>query len=125
MANTLEETLAQTQEHEGWMRLSQGELLSTYAPNVESLRQIVEIDSCQGNSTIVLSQAAASVTKVVAIDLHAGNNRGSGGMAGGKQDGQSDNRGCWLNLNLALRGLRSAGLERVSVVFEHNPSDGA
>ena len=60
----------------GWMTPGQAALLWRSARVLDPGQRIVEIGSFQGRSTIVLAAGAPSGTEVVAIDPHAGNDRG-------------------------------------------------
>ncbi|HYD10887.1 MAG TPA: class I SAM-dependent methyltransferase, partial [Acidimicrobiales bacterium] len=69
--------------------------------------RIVEIGSFQGRSTIVLATAAPDGVEVVAIDPHAGNDRGPQEISGYEAEAASDNQRFEQN-------LRDAGVrERV------------
>jgi predicted O-methyltransferase YrrM len=61
---------------EGWMTPAQGARLFAAARTCPSPGQIVEIGSFRGKSTVVLATAAATGVKIIAIDPHAGNDRG-------------------------------------------------
>jgi predicted O-methyltransferase YrrM len=61
---------------DGWMTEGQGRALFDAARSCRPGGTIVEIGSFQGRSTIVLASAAAEGVEVVAIDPHAGNDRG-------------------------------------------------
>ncbi len=61
---------------EGWMTPGQARLLWDSARRVPAGGRIVEIGSFRGRSTIVLASAAPPAAEVVAIDPHAGNDRG-------------------------------------------------
>lgn len=73
---SFEDTLAQVAEVEGWMTPGQARLLYRAAETVGAGGRIVEIGSFRGRSTVVLASAAADGVEVVAIDPHAGNDRG-------------------------------------------------
>src|SRR5690606_7561313 len=60
----------------GWMTEGQGRSLFDAAAACPPGGRIVEIGSFQGRSTIVLALAADPSVEVVAIDPHAGNDRG-------------------------------------------------
>ena len=60
----------------GWMSPGQAATLYDAARRCPPEGTIVEIGSFQGRSTIVLASAAPSNVQVVAIDPHAGNDRG-------------------------------------------------
>ncbi len=65
--------------------------------------QIVEIGSFRGRSTIVLASGASDGVQVVAIDPHAGNDRGPQQLDGFAAEAQSDHR--VFNANLAAAGV--------------------
>jgi len=65
--------------------------------------QIVEIGSFRGRSAIVLACAAPEGTTVVAIDPHAGGDRGPGEIAGEPARGESDH--AVFTANLAAAGV--------------------
>ncbi len=68
--------LAATADVEGWMTEGQGRRLFAAAARCPEGGRIVEIGSFRGRSTIVLARAAPPGAEVVAIDPHAGNDRG-------------------------------------------------
>ncbi|MEJ7584538.1 MAG: class I SAM-dependent methyltransferase, partial [Acidimicrobiales bacterium] len=61
---------------EGWMTEGQARRLWDRAQLVPGTGRIVEIGSFRGRSTIVLARSARPGVEVVAIDPHAGNDRG-------------------------------------------------
>jgi len=61
---------------DGWMSPDQAEALYAAAAACRRGDQIVEIGSFRGRSTIVLASAAEPGVDVIAIDPHAGNDRG-------------------------------------------------
>lgn len=61
---------------EGWMTRGQAEALFDAARSCPDGGTIVEIGSFHGRSTIVLASAAPPGATVIAIDPHAGNDRG-------------------------------------------------
>ncbi len=69
-------TLADVADIQGWMTDGQARLLWDGARTVPDDGRIVEIGSFRGRSTVVLARAAAPGVEVVAIDPHAGNDRG-------------------------------------------------
>lgn len=88
---------------QGWMRESQGKALWNAAERVPAGGQIVEIGSFQGKSAAVLGRSADPSVTVVAIDPHAGNDRGPGEWDGAAEDGQSDHEA--FKANLAAAGV--------------------
>jgi len=67
-------------------------------------QRIVEIGSYQGRSAIVLARAAPTGVEVIAIDPHAGNDRGPQEIHGSQEEGQRDHE-AFLG-NLATAGVR-------------------
>lgn len=100
---TFDEALAQVREVQGWMSPDQAERLYRAAAATRSGDQIVEIGSFQGRSTIVLASAAPAEVPVVAIDPHAGNDRGPQEIEGFAAEAESDHE--IFNRNLAEAGV--------------------
>lgn len=67
---------------DGWMSPDQAERLYRAAAKTTSGEQIVEIGSFRGRSTVVLASAAPEGVAVVAIEPHAGNDRGPNEIEG-------------------------------------------
>jgi predicted O-methyltransferase YrrM len=67
---------ARVADVEGWMSPGQASTLYDAARRCPAGGTIVEIGSFQGRSTIVLASAASPDVSVIAIDPHAGNDRG-------------------------------------------------
>lgn len=67
---------ARVADVDGWMSPGQAATLYDAARRCPAAGTIVEIGSFQGRSTIVLASAAAPDVAVIAIDPHAGNDRG-------------------------------------------------
>ena len=63
--------------------------------------RIVEIGSYRGRSAIVLAHAADPGVEIVAIDPHAGNDRGPQQIEGTADEGQSDHQAFVANLERA------------------------
>jgi predicted O-methyltransferase YrrM len=74
--STFPEAWAAVADVQGWMTEGQGRTLHEAAASVPDGGRIVEIGSFQGRSTTVLALAARPSVEVVAIDPHAGNDRG-------------------------------------------------
>jgi hypothetical protein len=75
---------------DGWLRDNQAALLWDAAARVRPGGQVVEIGSYHGKSTVVLARASAPGVRVVAIDPHAGNDRGPGEWSGPLAAGDAD-----------------------------------
>jgi predicted O-methyltransferase YrrM len=73
---TLEAALEQVADVAGWMSPDQAERLFRAAACTRPGDQVVEIGSFQGRSTVVLAYGAPDSVPVVAIDPHAGTDRG-------------------------------------------------
>jgi predicted O-methyltransferase YrrM len=86
---------------EGWMTDDQARRLWDAARTVPSGGQIVEIGSFRGRSAIVLARAAPEGAGVVAIDPHAGNDRGPQEIEGYASEARSDNEAFLANLEAA------------------------
>jgi len=86
---------------EGWMTDDQARRLWDRAATVRSGGQIVEIGSYRGRSAIVLARAAGGRASVVAIDPHAGNDRGPQQIYGTVDEGDTDNHTFVTNLRRA------------------------
>lgn len=92
---------------EGWLSPDQAEWLWRRALAVQPQGRIVEIGSYRGRSTILLASAAPEGVEVVAIDPHAGNDRGPQQIEGTASEGEADHQAFLAN-------LRGAGVrERV------------
>jgi hypothetical protein len=89
---------------EGWLSDAQAGRLWERARLVAPGGRIVELGSYRGRSAIVLASAAADDVAVLAVDPHAGNDRGPRQIRGTIEQGEDDNRAF-------LRNLRAAGVE--------------
>lgn len=89
-ATTFAEVERVVAEVEGWMTPGQARLLWSCAQAVEPGATIVEIGSFRGRSMIVLASAAPDGTKLVAIDPHAGNDRGPQEFEGFAEEASAD-----------------------------------
>lgn len=109
---------------EGWMSPDQGARLYAAARRCPPDGRIVEIGSFRGKSTVVLASAAAPGVDVVAIDPHAGNDRGPQEIDGYAAEAAADH-------DAFLANLAAAGVaDRVTHVREfsdaaHPHIDGA
>jgi SAM-dependent methyltransferase len=86
---------------EGWMTRDQGRLLWDRASALRPGSRIVEIGSYRARSMTVLASAASGGVEIVAIDPHAGNDRGPEQWVGTAEEGQSDHEQFWANLRRA------------------------
>lgn len=102
-ATTFEGVLDAVADVEGWMTDDQARKLWNGARSVRPGGRIVEIGSFRGRSMIVLASAAASDVELVAIDPHAGNDRGPQEIEGFADEAAEDN--VVFNANLAAAGV--------------------
>jgi predicted O-methyltransferase YrrM len=96
-----DDTLVAVADVAGWMTDAQARLLWERAARVPGGGQIVEIGSYHGRSAIVLARAAADDVEVVAIDPHAGNDRGPQEIRGSANEGERDHQAFLRNLERA------------------------
>ena len=109
---SLDEVLSVVAEVDGWMSPDQAARLYAAAAATRTGEQIVEIGSFRGRSTIVLASAAPADVPVVAIDPHAGNDRGPGEISGFETQAGGDHEAFTTNLVAAgvadrIRHIRS------------------
>jgi predicted O-methyltransferase YrrM len=88
---------------DGWLSLDQAARLHRAAAATKPLQQIVEIGSFRGRSTIVLAGAAPEGVAIVAIDPHAGNDRGPQEIHGFITEANDDHAA--FSANLAAAGV--------------------
>jgi hypothetical protein len=99
---SFEEALGAVSGVEGWMSSGQARRLWDRATAVPSGGRIVEIGSYRGRSAIVLALASdGAASEVVAIDPHAGNDRGPQEIVGSVSEGEADNEAFRANLSAA------------------------
>ncbi|MCU1501944.1 MAG: hypothetical protein JWM12_1298 [Ilumatobacteraceae bacterium] len=110
----LDETLAVVAGVEGWMSPDQAAALHGAAAATRAGQQIVEIGSFRGRSTIVLASAAPDGVAVVAIDPHAGNDRGPQQLDGYAAEADDDHAAFVANLAAAGVGARVRHLRETS-----------
>jgi methyltransferase family protein len=90
---------------EGWMTDAQARRLWDRAREVPTDGRIVEIGSYRGRSAIVLALGSTDGVEVVAIDPHAGNDRGPQEIHGTVDEGEGDHQAFLANLDRAgVRG---------------------
>ena len=126
MTRTFDEAWTAAADVEGWMTRSQGRALYEAARDCPHGGQIVEIGSFQGRSTIVLASAAPEGARVVAIDPHAGNDRGPEEISGYVDAAADDHEIFLVNLDRAgvservthLRMFCDAGLAEIEGPFD-------
>ena len=97
-STTFSGTFSSIADVEGWMTEGQARRLWDRAAALSAGDRIVEIGSYQGRSAIVLATAAPEGVEVVAIDPHAGNDRGPQQLEGPAEDGQRDHVAFLANL---------------------------
>lgn len=98
----------------GWMTEEQGRVLFDAAAKCPPGGRIVEIGSFQGRSTIVLAMAADPTVEVVAIDPHAGTDRGPQEFDGFVDEAADDHARFLANLTAAGVGDRVTHLRKFS-----------
>jgi hypothetical protein len=98
------DALASVEGVSGWLSDGQARRLWDRASAVPPGGRIVEIGSFHGRSAIVLARAAGDAqVEVVAIDPHAGNDRGPQEIVGSVDEGEADNVA--FRANLARAGV--------------------
>jgi predicted O-methyltransferase YrrM len=86
---------------EGWLSDEQIVRLHRAASSTRRGEQIVEIGSFRGRSTIVIAKAAPRGVDIVAIDPHAGNDRGPQELTGFTHQAEHDHDAFLANLAAA------------------------
>jgi glycosyltransferase involved in cell wall biosynthesis len=99
---------------EGWLSDDQAARLFNRAREVLPGGRIVEIGSYRGRSTIVLATGAADGVEVIAIDPHAGNDRGPQEIEGYSAEAEQDNTAFHANLERATVAGRVLHVRRPS-----------
>ena len=100
-ASTFAELWSSIDGVEGWLTEAQARRLADAAAAVGQGGRIVEIGSYRGRSAIVLASSAADSVEVVAIDPHAGNDRGPMEIKGTAAQGNDDHEQFLANLRAA------------------------
>jgi predicted O-methyltransferase YrrM len=100
-ATTFQDTFRSIDDVEGWMTEGQARRLWERASALKEGQQVVEIGSYHGRSAIVLATSAPEGVTVVAIDPHAGNDRGPQQIEGPAEEGQRDHETFMANLERA------------------------
>lgn len=106
---------------DGWLSVDQAEALYEAARTCPANGRIVEIGSYRGRSTIVLALAAPPNAEVIAIDPHAGTDRGPREIAGFEEAADEDHARFTANLDAAgvatrVRHLRTFSTEALADV---------
>ncbi|CAN5507551.1 class I SAM-dependent methyltransferase [soil metagenome] len=109
-------TLAEVAAVDGWLTPGQARVLWDAAARVPVGGRVVEIGSFRGRSTIVLSRAAHDGVEVIAIEPHAGTDRGPQEISGYADAAATDHE--VFNANLAAAGV--AGRVRHVRQFSHD-----
>ncbi len=91
--------LAAVGDIDGWLTDAQARRLWDAARGVPPEGQVVEIGSYRGRSTVVLARATRA--PVVAIDPHAGNDRGPQEIEGYAAEAETDHEAFFANLERA------------------------
>lgn len=99
---------------EGWLSPDQAERLAARAAAVPAAATIVEIGSFRGRSTIVLARSAPPDAQIVAIDPHAGGDRGPQEIAADAVRGDADHAAFAANLQRAGVADRVRHVRRAS-----------
>ncbi len=100
---TFDQTFRDVADVAGWMTEDQARRLWDRAGALAAPALVVEIGSYQGRSAIVLARSAEPGVEVVAIDPHAGNDRGPQQIHGEAEEGQADHD--VFNANLEAAGV--------------------
>jgi len=101
---TFADTLLDVADVEGWMTNGQARLLWDAAQRVPESGRVVEIGSFRGRSMVVLARSADPSVELVAIDPHAGNDRGPQEIDGFVDEAAQDH--AVFNANLEKAGVR-------------------
>lgn len=111
---TFEAIVLAVEEVEGWMTREQARRLWDRARAVPEAGRIVEIGSFRGRSTIVLARSAPPGAEVVAVDPHAGNDRGPQEIDGYVDEANQDHEAFKANLARAGVSTRVQHVRRFS-----------
>jgi predicted O-methyltransferase YrrM len=115
-----DEAFARARDVEGWLTEAQSRRLWERARSVPAGDRIVEIGSFRGRSAILLA-SAQGVPPVIAIDPHAGGDRGPQEIAAEAARGEADHRAFVRNLEQAdvadrVRHLRMTSADALGSV---------
>jgi predicted O-methyltransferase YrrM len=98
---SFEQALGVARDVEGWLTAAQARRLWERASEVPPDGRVVEIGSFRGRSTIILALAVPDGAEVVAIDPHAGTDRGPQQWVTSEDLGERDRRAFAGNLERA------------------------
>lgn len=98
MPTSYDELAPAVEALDGWMTPAQGRRLYEAARRCPPGGRVVEIGSFRGKSTVVLATAAPPDAEVVAIDPHAGNDRGPNEIEGFAAEAADDHEVFLCNL---------------------------
>ena len=101
---TFDDVLPRLDGVEGWLSDDQARSLFETASRCPPGGRIVEIGSFRGRSTIVIASAADPSVEIVAIDPHAGNDRGPQEIEGYAEEASRDRAA--FEANLTAAGVR-------------------
>jgi predicted O-methyltransferase YrrM len=101
VGDTFDAALASADGVEGWLTDAQARRLWDRARRLPGGARIVEIGSFRGRSAIMLAKGAVPGVEVVAIDPHAGNDRGPDEIAGFADEARQDYETFHANLRAA------------------------
>lgn len=132
-APAFDEVLEAVRDVEGWLTPGQARLLWDRVTELGAGARAVEIGSFRGRSLIVLARGAAEGVELVAIDPHAGNDRGPQEIDGYGAQAAEDHVVFWDNLRRAgvagrirhLRMFSHAALTEVDGAIDLLYVDGA
>lgn len=100
---TVDEAWSIASTIDGWLSEGQARRLFAAAARTPANGRVVEIGSFRGRSTVVLASAAPPDVEVVAIDPHAGNDRGPQELEGFATEAAEDHEA--FRANLARAGV--------------------
>ena len=120
-AATFDDALAAAEGVEGWLSDGQARVLWERARAVPPGGLVVEIGSFRGRSAIVMARALADGARLVAIDPHAGGDRGPRQIRGSAEEGEADHAAFHANLARTVvagrvRHVRRPSLEALAEV---------
>ena len=113
---TFADAFARAEGVEGWLTRDQAQRLWDAATRVPPAGMVVEIGSFRGRSAIVMASALADGARLVAIDPHAGGDRGPQEIEAEAGRGEDDNRA--FDANLRAAGVESR-VEHVRQMSSH------